>query len=276
MSTNVSFSALIEHVGLSIRHSRRLSHAHWLWQLSRPWYDRLLRLVGRHGLERNINGTDQILLVPRFRGVQAIYEPELWAILATEAKRGDIIADVGAYIGLYLIALAKRVGKQGKIYSFEPDPGNFASLAAHVKLNEVSDTVAMVQSAVAAYDGTVQFDNNRFSESHISELITHTTHETRCVCLDTVFSNSRLDILKIDVEGYEEAVLKGARELLANTKRCPRLIVLEAHPYVWASTGTTSESLLGLLDALHYRVMRADGKAVDRILTWGGLIARKE
>ncbi|MEM2045746.1 MAG: hypothetical protein QXO20_06155 [Candidatus Bathyarchaeia archaeon] len=56
--------------------------------------------LGRNGLERIINGTDRILILPKFRGVGETYEPEVWSHLMAQARPGDIVADVGAHIGL--------------------------------------------------------------------------------------------------------------------------------------------------------------------------------
>jgi hypothetical protein len=94
--------------------------------------------------------------------------------------------------------------------------------------------------------------------------------------LDTIFPDRRLDILKIDVEGYEEDVLKGAVRLLSDSQRSPRVIYIEVHPYAWSALGTTCESLLSFLDRCQYQVLSLDGQAVKQINYWGEVIAYKK
>src|SRR5438128_9459358 len=108
---------------------------------------------------------------------------------------GDTIVDVGAFIGLYTIALAKRVGPSGKVVAFEPDPDNFTALKAHVELNNVSDRVELIQAAVGTQDGATSFETGKASESHISAVPANGTQMVRCVRLDTVFVNRHVDIL---------------------------------------------------------------------------------
>lgn len=176
----------------------------------RPHYDRAVTLFGKNGLERIINGTDRILVLPQFRGVVETYEQKIWNLLMAQIHPGDVAVDVGAFVGLYTIALAKRVGPSGRVVSFEPDRENFMALKAHVELNSVSAWVELIQAAVAAQDGTVAFQAGGGSESHMSYVPLNGVQMVRCVCLDAMFADRQLNILKIDVEGYEEEVLHGA------------------------------------------------------------------
>ena len=87
------------------------------------------------------------------------------------------------------------------------------------------------------------------------------------------FGRARLDILKIDVEGYEERVIAGAKGLLEDGHRGPRAIFIEVHPYAWQATGTTSRSLLGMLEDCNYQIQDLAGKPVERIEEYGEVIA---
>ena len=95
----------------------------------------------------------------------------------------------------------------------------------------------------------------------------------QCVTLDDVFKRERLDILKIDVEGYEERVIRGGRRLLGDRARGPRTIFIEVHPYAWSQTDTTSASLLSLLAHLGYRVEDISGQPVTQISGYGEIVA---
>jgi FkbM family methyltransferase len=266
---------ILERCCIAFRHSPWLARMDWLWDQLRPLYERMLALFGRNGLKRAINGTDCILISPRFRGVTESYEPEVWNCLMAEVQPGDVVADVGAFIGLYTIALARRVGSSGKVVAFEPDPVNFAALKAHVELNNVSDRVELIQAAVGAQDGFVPFQIGRASESHISHVPGNDTQMVRCVRLDTIFSDSKLDIIKIDVEGYEKEVLKGAVNLIQDNRYSPRAIYLEVHPYAWPAIGTSSKSLLDFFSKWSYQVVTLNGKPIGQIHSWGEIVARR-
>src|SRR5215813_1588221 len=114
----------IERLCIASRHSRHLEGMSWLWNLARPLYNKTIETFGKSGLERVINGTDRLLVSPKVRGVTEEYEPEVWRSLMAEIKPGDTVADVGAFIGIYTVTLAKRVGKSGRVIAFEPDDAN--------------------------------------------------------------------------------------------------------------------------------------------------------
>ena len=268
---------LVERLCLAVRYIPWLERADWLWDLLRPHYEKLVGLMGQHGLPRNINGTDQLLILPRWREVRESYEPDVWKTLMGSVLSGDTIADVGAFIGLYTIALAKRVGHSGKVVAFEPDPENFASLRSHVELNRVSDRVELVPTAVAARNGVIPFKAGRASGSHVSPDSGQDTHTVPCVRLDTKMADRRVDILKIDVEGYELEVLEGAIELLQNIRCCPRSIFLEVHPFLWSDRVTTGKALLDLLVSANYQVVGMNGQPVKCIeFIWGHVVAIKK
>jgi len=258
-----------------IRHSRWLKHADWLWDGVRPMYDALLSTTYRNGILRVINGSDAIRLLPRYRGIAEVYEPDVWRHLMQCVQPGDVVADVGAYVGLYTLALGQRVRPGGKVIAFEPDPISFEGLRHHVALNGLADTVELCQAVVGCEDDVVAFAAGRGSESRVATIdgVSAERLVVRVVRLDSVLGAGRLDVLKIDVEGYEELMLQGARGLLSDPLRRPRAIYIEVHPYAWSGPGTTSESLLNLLQKHAYAAYFLTGKPVDKIDRYGEIIA---
>jgi FkbM family methyltransferase len=214
-------------------------------------------------------------LSPPFRGITETYEAEVWKHLMAHVQRGDRAADVGAFIGLYSIALAKRIGTPGHVTAFEPDLENFAALQTHCRLNGVADRISLIHGAVADEDGAVAFKPGRSSESRLSVAGENGQAAVHCTRLDTVFAKSRLDLLKIDVEGWEEPVLRGGMALLQDPRRKPRAIYIEVHPFAWPMVGTSSDSLLDLLTRCDYEVADLEGRPVTHIQDYGEIVASR-
>lgn len=274
----------IEKAAIAVRRSRLFKNAGPLWKAIRPIYVRQLRRWKRNGLERTINGTDSILIAPDLYNTPEEYEPEVWHALMREVKPGSIIADVGAYVGLYTVALAKRVGPQGMVHAFEPEPQTSRTLQWHVKANRVGKRVRLWRCAVGSSNGTTLFVSGQESQSHLAaqsepagqaELNGARHISVPVTTLDSALGDGRLDVLKVDVEGFEEQVLQGARELLSDEARAPRVIFIEVHPYAWEESGSSSDSLLGLLRALGYEIFDLEGKHVNSIADYGEVIARR-
>ena len=246
-----------------------------VWQIVRPVYNTFLNiLTSRKGLERTINGTDSVRLHPRWRGISENCEPLVWKDLMSNIRRGDVVVDVGSFIGLYTIASAMRVGPNGSVTAFEPEPTNFKWLQRHVALNHVEDRVRLVRAAVGHRVGEGRFVVGRDLQSHMGDIQDgrFTVHVTT---LDEEFPTQRVDLLKVDVEGFEERVLQGGARLLKDDSRCPRTVYIEVHPYAWKEVGTSSESLVWLLKECGYRASKLDGQPVDVIDCYGEVVAHK-
>lgn len=255
-----------------LRHTYLGERADILWRLLRPIYDLAVKTTATSGLERIINGTDPLRVVPEFRQITEVYEPDVWARVMSAVTPGSVMVDVGAYVGLYTVALAQRTGPTGQVYSFEPDPQNCAVLRKHVELNNLSERVEVHQLAVGDEDSFVPFTAGRDSQSFVgaSSSVPETVRMTR---LDTILPRDGIDVLKVDVEGFEENVLKGAEVLLSDNERKPRMIFIEVHPYNWHLSGTTSDSLINRLTKHGYHVLDIKDQMVPKIDRYGEIVA---
>jgi FkbM family methyltransferase len=262
-----------EKVSICIRHLPLSKRADWLWDRARPLYQRAVAYLGRNGLERIVNGTDRMLISPQVRGVTEVYEPDVWRAVMAELRTGDTFVDVGAFIGLYTVGVGLRLSGSGRVVAFEPDGRNFSLLQEHVRLNALEEQVELRQAAVSAKDGQACFLANGSPEAHLV-LDEKQTTTVDVVTLDRIFAGKGIDILKVDVEGYEEMVLRGVAKLLSESTLRPRAVFVEVHPYAWPSLGTTSDSLLGVLRQAGYRVESVAGAPVHAIERYGEIIAR--
>jgi len=164
------------------------------------------------------------------------------------ANPNYIILDIGANVGFYTVIQAKRL-KGGKCFSFEPNPNVVSLLQENVKLNKLEEVVEVLPFAVGSLSGDVMFDDFGALSTRAS-IATGRGLRPRRVPMITLdwfvakYGIPRIDLVKIDVEGSEVEVLKGATKVaLPMTKR----IVLEYHGssrlaevrYICAESGFT-------------------------------------
>ncbi|HEY5368649.1 MAG TPA: FkbM family methyltransferase [Hanamia sp.] len=156
-------------------------------------------------------------------------------------KPGSVLIDAGANIGLYSIIGSRLVGTSGKVYSFEPSKENFNLFLKNIELNK-SDNILSINKGLGdkAGESLVLLQNHKTgdAEKYIltgennstatgSELNKEDLSET--IILDSLdnfqlqHDIKKVDFLKIDVEGYEYYLLKGAENLLKNN---PDIVIL--------------------------------------------------
>lgn len=265
-----------EKIAKKIRHSKILHKTDWLWNLIRPLYNNFLSVTFYNGISRKINGTDEIRVSARFSNTPESYEPDVWAHIMSNIHPNDFVVDVGASIGLYAIAIGKKISSNGRVVAFEPNYITFKGLQGNVSLNKLKHCVQVFPYACGEKSGKSLFAC-KGSESQVlstsSDALPSTT--VKIVALSEFFKTEKIDVLKIDVEGYEEFVLRGAAQILSDNFRKPRLIYIEVHPYAWDALKVTGNSLLQLLKNYNYRVLDLKNVPVHKITEYGEIVAAK-
>lgn len=142
------------------------------------------------------------------------YELEKQKLFEEMVKKGDTIFDIGAQAGFYSLLAAELTGEKGKVFAFEPAPVNAAYLKRHIDLNKYKN-IFVYEAAVSDRSGFISFElgENRFT----GRISASGGLKVPCVSLDDLVEKGDLpapDVLKIDVEGAELAVLKGASALI--------------------------------------------------------------
>lgn len=146
------------------------------------------------------------------------YEPSVQNALADSVKAGDVVYDVGAHIGFFSIGAA-RLG--ARVFAFEPSPENAARLRRNVQLNAAD--VDVVEAAAWDRDDGVQL----VAGGSDSEWRAQEGGPVESLTLDRfALSHPAPSLVKIDAEGAEARVLRGARELLRTSRP---MIVCELH-----------------------------------------------
>ncbi len=182
------------------------------------------------------------------------YEYEKQLLLQKLIKEGDIFFDIGANAGFYTLLASSLVGKRGHVYAFEPVEENLRYLREHLLLNH-SDNVTVIDAAVSESSGQSTFASG--PNRSMGRLSPQGQIQVQMVTIDALIAQrevARPDFIKIDVEGGELGVLKGARLTLATFK--PQIFL-----------ATHGEAVHGgcceLLKSIGYRLSSLDDRSVD-------------
>ncbi|MCX6563030.1 MAG: FkbM family methyltransferase [Candidatus Aminicenantes bacterium] len=175
--------------------------------------------------------------------------------LLESLQPGDVALDVGAYQGLHSVFMAKKVGHQGKVIAFEPDPRNFKTLEANIRLNELSQILSVPLALGDRLEDKPLFHSRRMTGASNSLIQTEGSDPSQSVRVipgDDFLSREGLpspNVVKIDVEGYEYPVLKGLSRTLR--QETVRRVCCEIHSPLFPP-GTTPALILDLLKSLGF------------------------
>jgi FkbM family methyltransferase len=150
-------------------------------------------------------------------------------------RKGDLFLDIGANIGSYTI-LASGVCR-ATTWAFEPDPNTVRSLERNLAMNNLDELVTVYEFALGDADAEIPFTVGKDTENRVATAGEKNVRMVRQQRLDALIGGAFYPIImmKMDVEGYGEEILRGADALLAND--CLKIIVLE-----WP-TGSIHEAL---------------------------------
>lgn len=171
------------------------------------------------------NGT-RLLIPPHMKGAAHYITPGLcefeeMAFIMHILRPNELFVDVGANIGAFTVLASGVVGS--RTIAFEANPDTFEALFRNVKLNGLQERVKCIFAAAGRNEGEVSFTTGLGTENHmVTQQGGETAVKVRMTSLDSEMGNNSVDILKIDVEGFETEVLAGAASVL----RSPQLQAL--------------------------------------------------
>ncbi|HMO80757.1 MAG TPA: FkbM family methyltransferase [Pyrinomonadaceae bacterium] len=208
------------------------------------------------GVPRSI-GSERMLFPAKWsRYYESDYEPETFRFFRSNVKPGNVVLDIGAHIGLFSVVTSRLVGETGKVYAFEPTPFTRGVLGEVVKLNGCEHNVEIRPEAVSDKEGTAYFFDTGTEVSNANSLVetgrSKEKIEVPMISVDKFASERGLTVkcLKIDVEGAELDLLKGARKVLTEQRPVARLGL---HPEFMAANGHTLEMIWDLIKYYRYR-----------------------
>jgi FkbM family methyltransferase len=231
LKVNVEFDFKLRHKFISqlndidMKGFRKLTHAIPKWLISPPKRSGVIQLP--NGLKlwidpENDDGVERSLY---YTGT---YEAGTLDFIENNLKPGDCFVDIGANIGLMSIVASMAVGDEGEIYSFEPHPETAKILRFNIDLNAISN-IKVIQKGVGSENGQAKiydrWDVNRGGASFIASNSKQDSYDVEIVRLDDVLSSISIDMIKIDIEGFELEALKGAKNIIGSEK--PPILIVE-------------------------------------------------
>lgn len=191
------------------------------------------------------------------------FERETASAIYRLLNQGDVVLDIGANIGAHTLPMARCVGASGKVFAFEPTEFAFRKLQRNVALNAGIESCIVLEQIMLGetshanipdriYSSWPLTDASHLHEKHRGQLMPTTGAWVSSI--DDYVRNARIhrvDLIKIDVDGCECAVLKGADSTLKRSR--PRILI-ECAPYVLEEAGSSVEELCEILLRQQYRL----------------------
>jgi FkbM family methyltransferase len=144
-----------------------------------------------------------------------LHEFEDMAFVLHLLRQDDLFIDIGANIGSYTILAGAAVG--ARCISFEPLPATYAHFMRNICLNDIKDRVTALNCGVGDAEGVLCFTSDLDTVNHVAnqeEMSLGSAVEVKVFPLDTIIGGEAPTLIKIDVEGFETNVIKGARSVL--------------------------------------------------------------
>lgn len=185
-------------------------------------------------------------------------------------KPGDTVLDIGANIGAHTLPLARCVSPAGKVIAFEPTAYAYNKLRQNVSLNPPLAGLIQAEQIMLVDSEETQVKPQLYSSWQIHNAVanTHPKHggrlmDTTGACnmtLDRFVAEHKLgdiSLIKMDVDGHECQVLRGARELLRRDKP---ILLMEIMPYGLEEAGASLDEFLAIVSAHGYKLYELDGR----------------
>ncbi|MCS3532307.1 FkbM family methyltransferase [Chryseobacterium sp. JUb7] len=210
-------------------------------------------VIYRNSIRLDLNLSDWIQQQIYFLGD---YEKNEIDYLYSTLKEGDTFIDIGGNIGLFSLNAAQIVKNTGCVYSFEAFTPNYNQFKKHIEINAFQNVI-LEHLAISDEKGFIEilynedYDNVGMASSFLKDFTSKEKVES--ISLDQYVKQqqlSRLDLVKIDIEGGEYTALLGMKETLIHFK--PKIII-EINNIALRSSGRSEEELIRLLEENGYK-----------------------
>ncbi len=199
------------------------------------------------------------------------YDVPARELVSSYIERGTLVLDVGASLGLWTVDLGRRAEACGaKVWAIEPHPNNHRWLRGNVAINDLESTVVIHETALGDAMGSVVMDIGEAGAAGGGGNAAVAISErpgagvtVPVVTLDSIPRSARVSVIKLDVEGYEIRVLRGAAKLIATD----RPVIFGEFTKAWLEA-RGDDGLVALLDELRDAGYDAFAVAHRRTRPW--------
>lgn len=199
--------------------------------------------------------------------VNRVWEPEETKLILSLLHKGDVFVDVGANIGYFTLMASDAVGSAGKVFAFEPGPGNLRLLRKNVVTNRCGNVRVEANAVVEAckpvtlHLSNINFGDHRVYASRDDAMYNLGSErpEVRVdgITLDSYFpAGSRVDFVKMDIQGAEYFALQGMKRVLLENHDI--LCMMEFWPHGLMEAGASPSALLQELIQIGFILHRLD------------------
>jgi FkbM family methyltransferase len=202
-----------------------------------------------------------------------IWEPEETFFVGKTLQPGMAFVDVGANIGYYTVIASGIVGSAGKVFAFEPDPKNFALLQKNIDANGCENVIAIQKAVTASVQSIFLYrSNNNFGDHRVyepqGEFLAGKVRSAiaiESVSLDQYFdrNRTRIDLLKMDIQGSEYEAFVGMQELLERNSDI--MILTEFWPKGLAQAGASPQVYLDEVRKCGFEIFRLDATGSRKV-----------
>jgi FkbM family methyltransferase len=184
------------------------------------------------------------------------YEDEINKLIKISLNQGDIALDIGGNIGLQSIRMSKSVGEHGKVFAFEPLAHLQEKFSRNIKLNKAGN-IKLFPYALSNVECEADFHINKGNWNQGTFNISNNQEGTEVQHviikigddIPDIKALKTIDLVKIDVEGFEYQVLLGLKQTISKHK--PR-IIFEYDSNYWQENGQSINECFNLLSSLNY------------------------
>lgn len=198
------------------------------------------------------------------------YEFGMTKLIKRIVKKGWTICEIGAYIGEHTPLFSNLIGKSGSVISVEPQLPHFKLLLKNIKLNKLTN-VTPIKTAVSDTEDflTMYIPLDHSVDGRIYEVKNETRKRQRVATktIDHLLNQYKsVDLIKIDIQGWEERAIKGARKTFIKNPNI--LLIIEFWPKGLKEAGTNPLKLLNNIKVIGFNIYTIDedtGKLKEKV-----------
>jgi len=197
--------------------------------------------------------------------IDGVYEIEQTNYIKSVLKPGDFVLDIGANIGYYSLIIAKKIGPNGKVFCFEPDPGNFEILSKNISQNNYTTNSVLFNNAVSNENSKLKLyiselnsgDHRTYSSENDRNFI-----EIDALKIDDIpeLTNVKIKLIKMDIQGWEMYAVNGMRNLILNSKP---IVISEFWPIGFKMSNTNPDEYFNFFEENGFNLFIINERGIE-------------